>query len=321
MAGSLPVYEPMLASRWRDRFADDDWVFEMKWDGVRTLLFWDGTDATLHSRNGKDVTGTYPELTSLTSGQPVILDGEVVAFDESGLPSFGRLQQRMNASGEARVRDLMADVPVAYVVFDVLFAGSPIITEPWRLRRETLEGVDLRSPAVVSEISIGDPEPLWSFISERDIEGIVAKRMSSVYRPGTRSPDWRKITRFLQARAVVGGFLPGEGGRTSTFGSLLLGMWAEDGLRWIGAVGSGFDAASLEAIRHALDQMTMERSPFVPNPDLPRSAVFVHPALVALVKYKEFTSVGRLRAPSFKGFTDDDPASVSWEEEGPDGGG
>ena len=168
---------------------------------------------------------------------------------------------------------------------------------------------------------MGDPESLWGFISERDIEGIVAKRTASVYRPGTRSPDWRKISRFLQARAVVGGFLPGEGGRASTFGSLLLGMWAGDGLRWVGAVGSGFDDAALEAIRHALNQMTMERSPFVPNADLPKNAVFVHPALVASVQYKEFTSVGRLRAPSFKGFTDDDPGSVTWEEEGPEGGG
>jgi bifunctional non-homologous end joining protein LigD len=321
MAGSLPIYEPMLATRWREPFVDDDWAFEMKWDGIRALLSWDGATSTLRSRTGNDVTATYPELAGLTSGQPVILDGEVVAFGESGLPSFGRLQQRMNVTGEARVRDLMSEVPVAYVAFDVLFAGAQLIDEPWHARRETLEGIDLASPGVVSEVVMGDPEPLWSFISERDIEGIVAKRVASVYRPGTRSPDWRKITRFLQARAVVGGFLPGEGGRTSTFGSLLLGMWADDGLRWVGAVGSGFDDAALEAIRHALDQMTMERSPFVPNPDLPKNAVFVHPALVALVQYKEFTSVGRLRAPSFKGFTDDDPGSVTWEEEGPEGGG
>jgi bifunctional non-homologous end joining protein LigD len=311
----------MLATRWRAPFVDDEWAFEMKWDGVRTVLSWDGVKTTLHSRTGSDVTARYPELHGLTSGQPVILDGEAVAFDESGLPSFGKLQQRMNVTGEARIRQLTSDVPVAYVAFDVLFAGSQLIGEPWHARRETLEGINLASPGVVSEVVMGDPAPLWGFVAERDIEGIVAKRTSSVYRPGIRSPDWRKITRFLQARAVVGGFLPGEGGRASTFGSLLLGMWADDGLRWIGAVGSGFDDVALDAVRHALDQMTMERSPFVPNSDLPKNAVFVHPALVALVQYKEFTRVGRLRAPSFKGFTDDDPGSVTWEEEGPDGGG
>lgn len=321
MTGSLPIYEPMLASRWREPFVDDEWAFEMKWDGVRTLLFWDGERATLHSRQGHDVTATYPELAEVTTGERVILDGEVVAFDASGLPSFGRLQQRLNAVGEARIRDLMSAVPVAYVAFDVLFAGSPVIDEPWHARREILEGIELASPGVVSEMVLGDPGPFWEFITDRDLEGIVGKRITSIYRPGTRSPDWRKITRFLQARAVVGGFLPGEGARAKTFGSLLLGMWASDGLRWIGAVGSGFDDQALEAIRHALDQMTMERSPFVPSPDLPKNAVFVHPALVASVQYKEFTSVGRLRAPSFKGFTDDDPGSVTWEEEGPDGGG
>ena len=130
MTRSLPVYEPMLATRWREPFADDDWAFEMKWDGVRTLLSWDGTTTTLRSRNGNDVTASYPELAELTTGRPVVLDGEVVAFDESGLPSFGRLQQRMNATGDARVRDLMRDVPVAYVAFDVLFAGSQLIGDP-----------------------------------------------------------------------------------------------------------------------------------------------------------------------------------------------
>jgi len=307
----------MQATRWPEPFVDDEWAFEMKWDGVRILLSWDGTVATLRSRNGNDVTATYPELGSVTTNQPVILDGEVVAFDEAGLPSFGRLQHRMNATGESRIRDLMAATPVAFVAFDILLSGAPVIDEPWHVRRAILEDVNIESPGIVSEVVLGDPSSLWSFVQEHDIEGIVAKRTSSGYRPGIRSADWRKITRFNQARTVVGGYLPGEGGRAKTFGSLLLGLWSDAGLRWIGAVGSGFDDPALEAIREALDQMTMERSPFVPNPDLPKNAVFVHPALVALVQYKEFTSVGRLRAPSFKGFTDDDPGSVTWDEEGP----
>jgi bifunctional non-homologous end joining protein LigD len=118
-------------------------------------------------------------------------------------------------------------------------------------------------------------------------------------------------------RAVVGGYLPGEGGRAGTFGSLLLGLWEAGALRWVGSVGSGFGDAALAAIRETLDVLTIEESPFWSSADLPGNAVWVEPRLVALVQYKEFTGAGRLRAPSFKGFTDDDLATVTWENEGP----
>ena len=309
----------MLATRWPRLFRDDDWAYELKWDGVRTLLTLDDARTMLRSRAGHDVTATYPELSTFDSTQPLVLDGEVVALDKGGRPSFGRLQRRMNVSSPGP--DLLAEVPVAYVVFDVLYADREGIEQPWLERREILEGLEFSEYGIVPEVVRGDPGALWDFVAERDLEGIVAKRVDSPYRPGVRSPDWRKISRFLQARAVVGGFLPGEGGRADTFGSLLLGMWTDEGLRWVGAVGSGFDDESLVAIKQALDEMTMERSPFLPDPGLPRSAIYVYPALVALVQYKEFTRVGRLRAPSFKGFTDDEPHAITWEEEGPEGSG
>lgn len=158
---------------------------------------------------------------------------------------------------------------------------------------------------------------MWDFIQGRGLEGMVAKKHGSVYRPGQRTDDWRKIGLVDSVRAVVAGYLPGGGGRSDSFGSLLLGLWTREGLRWIGSVGTGFNDGSLRAIREALDEMTIDRSTFIPEPDLPRQAVFVDPVLVAAVEYKEWTSVGRLRAPVFKGFTGDDLGDITWELEGP----
>ena len=146
---------------------------------------------------------------------------------------------------------------------------------------------------------------------------MVAKRIDSPYRPGTRSPDWRKVARVDQVRAVVGGFLPGEGSRAATFGSLLLGLVDGDRLRYIGSVGTGFDGPTLHAIRAALDQMVQPISPFHSDTEIPGPARFVAPSLTALVEFKEWTGAGKLRAPSFKGFTDDDWETVTWSSEGP----
>ncbi len=315
----VPVYSPMLATPWPEPFVDRDWVFEVKWDGVRTIVTWDGRAVSLRSRAGNDATARYPELGGLRAAHPLVLDGEIVALDSSGRPSFERLQQRMNLSGIQRIGEAVEGVPVSCIVFDVLFDGAEIIAKPWEERRERLERLILPAPFVLSATAREDPEGMWSLVVDRGLEGIVGKHRASSYRPGARSTEWRKISRFRQLRAVVGGYLPGDGGRAGTFGSLLLGLWVPEGLRWVGAVGSGFDDVSLRAIREALDQMTIDRSPFIPDAAMPRGAIWVAPFLVAVVQYKEFTSVGRLRAPSFKGFSDDDPAGITWSIEGPTG--
>ncbi len=308
----------MLATRWPEPFADDAWVHELKWDGVRILLFWDGERVVLRSRAGNDATARYPELGAFGADRPVVLDGEIVALDESGRPSFERLQQRMNLQSPALVAEAVGAVPISYVVFDVLHDGDPLVELPLEERLARLGAIDLTDPMAVSEPVPGDPAGLWDFVRDRGIEGIVSKRLGSPYRPGQRSPDWRKVTAFRQVRAVVGGFTEGEGGRGDAFGALLLGLWEPDGLRWIGGVGSGFDERALRAIRTALDEMTIAGSPFLEAPSVPGRVRYVTPHLVALVQYKEWTSAGRLRAPSFKGFTDDDPAAITWDAEGPE---
>ncbi len=312
---AIPDYAPMLATRWERLFTDPGWVYELKWDGVRTIATFDGTSTRLRSRAGNDSTSRYPEVARFGADRPLVLDGEIVAFDTRGRPSFEAIQQRMNLGSPAAVATAMVDVPVAYVVFDVLYDGGDITAQPWERRRRRLEGLALTESLIPASYVDGDPGPLWKLVEQRDLEGVVAKRRDSPYRPGLRSADWRKISRFLQVRGVVGGWLPGEGGRSDSFGSLLVGMWTEEGLRWAGAVGTGFDHVALAAIRGALDEMAVPASPFLADAQMPRNARFVEPRLVAMIRYKELTAAGKLRAPSFLGFTDDPPESVMWQAE------
>lgn len=308
----------MLASRWPEPFVDAAWIHELKWDGVRALLHWDGERVVLRSRSGNDATARYPELSAFASDLPVVLDGEVVSLDADGRPSFERLQQRMNLQKPALVDEAVLGVPISYVVFDVLHRGDPVVDLPIEQRLSLLEEMALPPAMVRSEVVRGDPSGLWDFVTTRGIEGIVSKRLGSVYRPGRRSTEWRKITAFRQVRAVVCGFTEGEGGRMATFGSLVLGLWRSGSLEWIGSVGSGFSDPDLRAIREALDAMTVAESPLASPAEVPGRPVWVTPRLVALVQYKEWTTANRLRAPSFKGFTDDDQRSVTWAAEGPD---
>lgn len=310
----LPIYQPMLATRWARPFSDPDWAFEVKWDGVRAIAAWDGNGLMVRSRNGRTINDTYPELDRLQGRPPCVLDGEIVAFDPDGRPSFGLLQQRMNLRVVSRVESLPT---ISFMAFDLLHLESPIIEEPWSERRRRLSEFDLPTPFLTAEPVIGDGEALWTGIAEQQLEGMVGKRMDSAYQPGARSAGWRKVGRVVQVRAVVGGYLPGEGGRESSLGSLLLGLVEGDHLRYIGSVGTGFTSATLRAIRQALDEMTTPASPFQPGAQVDRHAVFVDPHLTALVEFKEWTRAGRLRAPSFKGFTDDDWEAATWAAEGP----
>jgi bifunctional non-homologous end joining protein LigD len=309
----------MLATSWPTVFDDEDWVWELKWDGVRTMLSWDGHGASLRSRAGNDATGRYPELTKAVGGEPVILDGEIVALDETQRPSFELLQQRMNLASPHLVREAIGQVPVSFVAFDILYAARPLVGEPIETRRDLLAAVPVGGPIVIGERFEGDPAPLWEAVRERGLEGVVAKRRRSPYRPGTRSADWRKVTVRHRVRAVVGGFTPGTGGRGDSFGALLVGLWDGGKLRCIGSVGTGFDHATLAAVRAALDDMTVSESPFHGDPAIPRPRTWVAPSLVAVVEYKEWTGGPRLRAPVFLGFGDDPAESVTWEAEGPGG--
>ncbi len=303
---------PMLATRWERPFSGDGWWFEPKWDGYRCVARWDGEHLELRSRTGQDLTRWFGVLPPPTD-RPVVLDGEVVALDAEGRPSFQALQRRTGFLPGGGDRG-----ELVVFVFDCLGIDErDLRPEPLRERLAVLDGLELRPPWHRTVGVAGAGEALWEEVVARDLEGMVAKRLDAVYHPGQRSPAWRKVVRRRTARGIVVGYLPGEGGRASTVGSLVLAVGDEGGLRWIGQVGTGFDEASLRAIRAALDEMVVERPPFEAVASELSGAVWVDPRLVAHVEYREWTDDGRLRQPSFKGFGADDPADVTWESEGP----
>ena len=306
----------MLATAWDGPFSDLGWYFEPKWDGVRCIADWDGRRLSLTSRTGREMADTYPEL-SAPVATPVVLDGEIVALDEDGRPSFQLLQSRLNLGG-VRTTEAAALAPIVVFVFDLLEVdGVSMEQSPFVERRALLEGLELSPPWHRTDGLVEDGEAFWEVVGAQGLEGLVAKRLDSPYRQGVRSPEWRKIVRYRSVRAMVCGFTPGEGGRSGTFGSLLLGLPDGGTVRWIGAVGTGFDDRELRLIRGALDQMITSESPFIAQ-EVP-DATFVDPHLVAHVRFKEWTNEGRLRHPSFKGFGPEDPATITWEAEGPAG--
>jgi bifunctional non-homologous end joining protein LigD len=307
----------MLATPWPAPFIDPGWCFEVKWDGVRTLAYIEGDQNLLRSRRGGDVSGTYPEIAALRVSEPVVLDGEIVALDPSGRPSFELLQQRMNLTGRTRINDAVGRLPTTYVVFDLLYLDGDLTARPLEERRNRLLELKLRSPALASDVVDGDGEALFEAVKASDLEGVVGKRKGSAYLPGRRSPDWRKVANRHRVQTVVGGYLRGEGARAATFGSLLVGLRRGDALRWVGAVGSGFEDRSLTEIRSALDQMERRDPPFEDVSEVMGEPVWVEPVLIAVIEYKEWTTAGRLRAPVFKGFSGDPIEDVTWEKEGP----
>jgi bifunctional non-homologous end joining protein LigD len=302
----------MFATRWPELTAEPGWLHEVKWDGVRAILAGDGT---VRSRNGNRIESSYPELAGVAPANSV-LDGEIVAFDAGGRPSFQALQARMH------VRDprsqLVSATPVTFMAFDLLHDDEPLIDLPLETRRLRLENLELAPPVMLTDVH-DDARALFAAVVEHDLEGIVSKRAGSVYRPGRRSEDWRKTTNRKTCEAVVVGALAGTGSRASTFGSLALAVWTDEGrLRYVGSVGSGFDQATLAAVNGAILEMTTDRSDDMEDIDVvPAPVRWVVPSLVAVVEYASWTGDGRLRAPVFKGFSATPSEEVTWAREGP----
>lgn len=311
----LPDYEPMLAVNRAEPFDDAGWWFEIKWDGYRAIVGAAHGVVRARSRRGLDLLGPFPELRAVEIPDGVVVDGEIVAFDDAGRPSFSLLQRRTGFGGAGTG----ARVGVNLVVFDVLFHGAEVIDHPYEERRALLDRLELAPPIVVPDPTPSAGHSLFEAVKERGIEGIVAKRLGSRYQPGRRSEDWQKVSIRHKLRAVVGGYMPGDGGRASTFGSVLVGLYEPRGLRWIAAVGSGFTDSSLHAFHEALSQIERDTSPFINEVVLPGPAkpVWVEPAIVIDVEYKEWTLDDHLRAPVYKGIELADPETVTWAEEGP----
>ena len=321
---------PMLARSGTVPARDDGWAYEIKWDGVRAVCFSEPGRMRFVTRNGNDVTARYPELVRLNralSMHRAILDGEVVAFDAEGRPSFGALQGRMHLTREGQVKRLAKEAPVTYVAFDLVWLDGRSLTDrPYAERRAVLrkllaDGERWQVPDHV----VGGGAQLLAATREQGLEGIVAKRLDSPYEAGRRTGHWLKIKNTNRQELVVGGWLPGEGRRRDRIGALLVGVQetADAGhgtLRFAGRVGTGFTEDELDRLALLLAPLERDGTPFDVVPrgvKIPREAVWVHPRLVVEVEFAEWTRDGVLRAPSYKGLRDDKPAGLVIAEELP----
>jgi bifunctional non-homologous end joining protein LigD len=303
-----------------------DWRYEVKWDGMRALAFIDGASLRIQSANERDVTASWPELSGLPEAVPgttMLLDGELVATDDEGQPSFGRLQQRMHVANAAEAARRAVEVPITYVVFDILHLdGHDLMPLPLTDRRRLLEQVLEPAPSWRCSPVHDEGATLLAAAQELGLEGIVAKRADSPYEPGKRTRSWLKVKVRRRQEMVVGGWLPGEGGRGGRIGALLVGYHDSPGdqgpLRFAGRVGTGFTEAELARLAGMLEPLATEECPFEPSPpraDVARGATWVRPELVAELAFAEWTGDGRLRHPSYLGLrTDKAAADVTRDE-------
>jgi bifunctional non-homologous end joining protein LigD len=289
---------PMLARAGTLPADEENWAFEVKWDGMRAIVYSQPGRLHVENRNLQDMTGRWPELARLNRGlhaHEAVLDGEIVAFDENGKPSFNRLQRRMHV-GDAQAKRLAKSIPATFVAFDLLWLdGHSLMGRPYSERRGLLEELDIngdhwRTPPSYA----GEGRPLLEATEQQGLEGVVAKRLDSRYEPGQRSRCWVKVKNKQTAEFVVGGWLPGE----REYGAVLLGRRNGDGeLQYVGRAGSGLTDSHIEALRELKPRKT---SPFKGDPKPPKGAKFAAPELRAEIEFSDFTDEGLIRHPVFK---------------------
>lgn len=311
--GSPPA--PMMATLAAAVPDEPGWAYEMKWDGVRAIVQIDGDQVRLMSRSGRDQTAQYPELAvlpELVAAHHAVLDGEIVALDDDGRPSFSMLQPRMQASKEPEIARAAQRRPVHLMLFDVLqIEDTSLLDEPYVDRRDALEAL-VTERGIVHVPPAGTDGPAAARTSaELGLEGVVAKRRESRYRPGRRSPSWLKIKHTSSVEVVVVGWKEGSGSRSGKVGALLLAVpeSGDDGdrpLRYVGRVGSGFTERETSAWLERFEPLTRATTPVpdVPAPDA-RGAVWLEPVQVAEVEFGEWSPTGRLRHPRWRGWRPD----------------
>ena len=311
-------YAPMMATA--GTAADlqgSAWQYELKWDGVRAILVADTEKIRIFSRNGNDVTRTYPEFTDRACWpeQPFVADGEIIAVGPGGRPDFGLLQGRMKLTRAADVAKARTAIPVQLMLFDLLFHnGEDLRRLPLSTRRQRLEDFFAPSgcPVDLSMVLEESVDLLLDSARELGLEGVMAKRTDSRYVSGQRTRTWIKLKTEQTQEVVVGGWRPGKGGRQDTVGSLLVGIPDGGKLQYVGRVGSGFSSRELTELRQTVERLGRKTSPFhdVPRPDS-ADANWVSPELVGEVTYSEWTGPGRLRHPRWRGWrVDKDPSDV-----------
>lgn len=275
--------------------ADDGWAYEIKWDGHRTLAHIDADACRLQTTAGHDSTARWPEVVAIAgavNASTAILDGEMIVIGEDGRPSFDLVQRRDPSRHPAMLH-----------AFDVLsIDGTDTIDLPYLDRRSLLDQVlDPGDHWAIPAHQVGGGAELLAATVDQQLEGLIAKRTESRYRPGTRSKDWLKIKNRIRTEVVIGGFTTGTGARSTTFGALLVGVPDGDRLRFAGGVGTGFTQATLERLVGRLRPLVSDDCPFEPAPPaaVRRTATWVRPEVSAVVEIAEFTNDGHVRHASF----------------------
>lgn len=313
---TLPEFiPPMLATLTEKPFSREGWIFEPKLDGYRTMALIRRDAVRLLSRRGNDNTREFPRIASELremAQHETVYDGEVVALDEQGRPSFQLLQGHMMPWLKARARGAEQPAAIIYFVFDILYLdGYDLTKATLRDRKQVLASSLTPSTGVrLIEYFPDQGEAVYQAALGQGFEGVIAKRFDSVYQPGRRSRDWLKIKAVLTDEFVIGGYSQGLGSRAQAFGALLVGQYDESArLIYSGHVGTGFDENSLVRLKQTLDNIRTEECPFAGTPPLTTPATWVRPELVAEIKFSEWTRDGRLRTPVYIGLRQDKVAS------------
>ncbi|WP_226900091.1 non-homologous end-joining DNA ligase [Nonomuraea phyllanthi] len=287
--------EPMLAVPGELPPDRERYGLEVKWDGIRAIVHLDG-GLRVTGRHGVEYKRRYPEISGF-GVKNAIIDGEVVALDRRGRPSFERLQHRMHLTDPEPV--MLELYPITYMPFDLLYLdGLPLFDLPYRDRRALLDELDVGAPPYFP----GDSD-LLAATYEQGLEGVVAKRLDSPYRAGTRSPWWIKVKNLTSREVVIGGWKPGKGRRSGGVGSLVMGVFTDQGLTYVGHVGTGFTDAVLDDLHRRMRPLEISRSPF--SNEVPWKNRWVRPELVGEVAYTMWTDEQRLRHPVWRGLRPD----------------
>ncbi len=314
----------MLATLVDQPFDDDEWLYEIKWDGYRAVAFLEGGEVRLVSRNQNDLTAAYPELHAIPASvkaRTAILDGEIVALDEEGRPSFSLMQQRTGVGeGGRRIRRTRDDIPVVYYVFDLLYLdGYDLMQTDLEVRKQLLASILTPDNLVRnSDHYIGNGSALFEAAAQRGLEGIIAKRRGSCYLQ-KRSREWLKIKIVKRQECVIGGYTDPRGARQN-FGSVVLGLYDDQGrLIPVGQAGSGFTEQTHDDMWKRLHAVETSRNPFFGKIESDRRVHFVKPELVAEIKFTEWTHEGesgsvKMRAPVYQGLRfDKKPSECKFE--------
>ena len=305
-----PVH-PMLATKGTSVPAGEEWVHEVKWDGVRVLTEAGPERVRMWSRNANDVTVAWPELSGHPlDGRDLLVDGEIIALNPHGLPDFRVLQDRMHVQDESWIATRAAEAPAAFIAFDLLMTGDDVLVrEPWSVRRGTLEKLirNRTSPTLrLGESAPNEAERMLERARDGGWEGVIAKRADAPY-VSKRSRQWLKFKCSAGQELVIGGFTAPGGSRIG-FGALLLGYYDQDALRYAGRVGTGFSDEMLRLLHGKLERHARRTSPFADFDDEEGDVTWVSPRLVGEIGFTEWTRDGRLRHPRFLGLRDDKPA-------------